>query len=53
MRAAVAPGEDPMTLPTAEEVAEKIMPLCLPGFDESGKVYDFRAGRLQEFRPPA
>jgi NAD(P)-dependent dehydrogenase (short-subunit alcohol dehydrogenase family) len=53
MRAAVAPGEDPMTLPTAEQVAETIVPLCLPGFDESGKVYDFRAGRLQEFRPPA
>src|SRR5262249_36367812 len=53
MRAAVAPGEDPTTLPTAEEVAERIVPLCLPGFTESGKVYDFRAGRLQEFRPPA
>jgi NAD(P)-dependent dehydrogenase (short-subunit alcohol dehydrogenase family) len=53
MRAAVAPGEDPMTLPTAEEVAAKIVPLTLPGFTETGKVYDFRAGRLQEFRPPA
>jgi NAD(P)-dependent dehydrogenase (short-subunit alcohol dehydrogenase family) len=53
MRAAVAPGEDPLTLPTPEEVAEKIVPLCLPGFKESGMLYDYRAGRLLAFRPPA
>ncbi|MGB6534366.1 MAG: SDR family NAD(P)-dependent oxidoreductase, partial [Xanthobacteraceae bacterium] len=38
MRAQVMPGEDPMTLPTAEEVAETIVPLCLPGFTETGKL---------------
>ena len=53
MRAAVAPGEDPMTLPTAEAVAETIVPLCLPEFQETGKIYDFRAGKLHSFRPPA
>ena len=53
MRAAVAPGEDPMTLPTAEAVAETIVPLCLPSFQETGKIYDFRAGKLHSFRPPA
>jgi NAD(P)-dependent dehydrogenase (short-subunit alcohol dehydrogenase family) len=53
MRAAVAPGEDPMTLPTAEAVAETIVPLCLPAFQETGKIYDFRAGTLLSFRPPA
>ncbi|HXF87001.1 MAG TPA: SDR family oxidoreductase [Xanthobacteraceae bacterium] len=53
MRAAVMPGEDPLTLPTPEAVAEKIVPLCLPSFQESGKIYDFRAGRLLSFRPPA
>jgi NAD(P)-dependent dehydrogenase (short-subunit alcohol dehydrogenase family) len=53
MRAAVAPGEDPMTLPTAEAVAETIVPMCLPSFTETGKIYDFRAGRLNSFRPPA
>ena len=52
MRAAVAPGEDPMTLPTPEAVAETIVPLCLPGFSETGKIYDYRAGRLNSFRPP-
>lgn len=53
MRAAIMPGEDPMTLPSAEEVAEAIVPLCLPSFTESGKFYDFRAGKLLEFRSPA
>jgi NAD(P)-dependent dehydrogenase (short-subunit alcohol dehydrogenase family) len=53
MRAAVAPGEDPMTLPTAEAVAATIVPLCLPDFTETGKIYDTRAGRLNSFRPPA
>ena len=53
MRAAVAPGEDPMTLPTAEAVAETIVPMCLPSFTETGKIYDYRAGRLNSFRPPA
>jgi NAD(P)-dependent dehydrogenase (short-subunit alcohol dehydrogenase family) len=52
MRAAVAPGEDPMTLPTPEAVADTIVPLCLPGFMETGKIYDYRAGRLNSFRPP-
>jgi NAD(P)-dependent dehydrogenase (short-subunit alcohol dehydrogenase family) len=53
MRAAVAPGEDPMTLPTAEAVAATIVPLCLPGFQETGKIYDFRAGKLNSYRAPA
>jgi NAD(P)-dependent dehydrogenase (short-subunit alcohol dehydrogenase family) len=49
MRAQVMPGEDPMTLPTAEVVADKILPLCLPAFSETGKIYDFGAGTLMEF----
>jgi NAD(P)-dependent dehydrogenase (short-subunit alcohol dehydrogenase family) len=53
LRAAVMPGEDPATLTTPEAVAEKIVPLCLPGCQESGKIYDFCAGRLLSFRPPA
>jgi NAD(P)-dependent dehydrogenase (short-subunit alcohol dehydrogenase family) len=52
MRAAVMPGEDPMTLPTAETVAATIVPLCRPDFAETGKLYDFRAGRLMSFRTP-
>jgi NAD(P)-dependent dehydrogenase (short-subunit alcohol dehydrogenase family) len=53
MRAAVAPGEDPMTLPTTEAVVETIVPMCLPSFQDTGKIYDFRAGKLHSFRPPA
>jgi NAD(P)-dependent dehydrogenase (short-subunit alcohol dehydrogenase family) len=53
MRAAVMPGEDPMTLPPPEQVAEAILPLCLPSFSESGKLYDFRVKRLLSFQPPA
>jgi NAD(P)-dependent dehydrogenase (short-subunit alcohol dehydrogenase family) len=52
MRAAVMPGEDPMTLPTPEEVAEKIVELCLPNVTETGKLYDFPAGKLLSFIPP-
>jgi len=53
MRALAMPGEDPMTLPTPDDVAEKILGLCLPSFSETGKLYDFRAGKLLEFKPPA
>src|SRR5215472_9524330 len=45
MRAAVMPGEDPMTLPPVEEVAEKIVALALPSMAETGKLYDFRHGK--------
>ena len=46
MRAAAMPGEDPMTLKTAEPVAEKIVAMCLPEFQETGMLYDYRQGRL-------
>jgi NAD(P)-dependent dehydrogenase (short-subunit alcohol dehydrogenase family) len=49
MRALAMPGEDPMTLPAPEEVAAKIVDLCLPSFTETGRAYDFRAGKLLEF----
>ena len=47
------PGIDPMTLPTPEEVAKSIVPLCLPDCVESGKIYEFRTGKFLEFRAPA
>jgi hypothetical protein len=52
MRAQVMPGEDPMTLPTPEAVAEKIVPLCLPSCAETGKLFDFPAGKFLHFTPP-
>jgi len=44
MRAAAMPGEDPSELKTPEPVAEKILELCLPQFQETGKLFDYRAG---------
>jgi NAD(P)-dependent dehydrogenase (short-subunit alcohol dehydrogenase family) len=53
MRAAAMPGEDPMSLKTADKVAEKIVELCLPEFEATGKIYDYRQGRLLTAQPPA
>jgi len=46
------PGIDPETLPPPEQVAEAIVPLCLPSFIETGKFYEYRSGRLLSFQPP-
>src|SRR5262249_18344154 len=53
MRAAIMPGEDPMTLPSVEDVADKIVALTLPSVTDTGKLYDFRVGRLISYRLPA
>jgi NAD(P)-dependent dehydrogenase (short-subunit alcohol dehydrogenase family) len=53
LRAAVMPGEDPMMLPTPEDIAETIVPLCLPSFNETGKLYDYQMRKLMSFRSPA
>ena len=42
MRAAAIPGEDPMTLPTPETVAEALLPLLLPECGATGEIVDFR-----------
>lgn len=47
------PGVDPETLPTPEDVATAMLPLCLPECIESGKVYSFRDRKFLEFRAPA
>ena len=46
------PGVDPDTLPPPEEVSKAIVPLCLASCTESGKVYDYRAGKFLAFQPP-
>ena len=53
MRAAVFPGEDPMTLDTPEQAAELIVPMCLPSWNESGKFFDYPTRTLMSFQPPA
>ena len=35
------PGEDPETLDTPEQVAEFIVPLCLPSWTETGRMYEY------------
>jgi NAD(P)-dependent dehydrogenase (short-subunit alcohol dehydrogenase family) len=52
LRAAIMPGEDPMTLPSLEAVAEKIVALALPSVTETGKLYDFRTDQLISYRLP-
>jgi NAD(P)-dependent dehydrogenase (short-subunit alcohol dehydrogenase family) len=46
MRATAMPGEDPMSLKPPEAVAEKILDMCLPQFQETGGMYDCREGRV-------
>ena len=53
MRAAVFPGEDPLTLDTPEQAAEFILPMCLPSWKETGKLYDYPTRTLMSFRAPA
>ena len=53
MYASAFPGIDPLTLPTPEEVAKAILPLCLPECAETGKLYNFRERKFLEFHAPA
>lgn len=38
MRAQAMPGENPSTLPTAEDVAPQIISLCAPDYQETGEI---------------
>ncbi len=42
MRAKAYPGEDPMTLPTPEEIAPLFVDLALPSCERSGEIVEFR-----------
>jgi NAD(P)-dependent dehydrogenase (short-subunit alcohol dehydrogenase family) len=53
MRAAAMPGEDPATLPKPDAVAAAILPLCLPDFTETGRLYDYPSRKLLSYQPPA
>jgi hypothetical protein len=53
MRAQAFPGEDPTTLETPDRPAEKIVDLCLPSMQESGKLYAYPKGRFLDFHPPS
>ncbi len=46
MRATAMPGEDPETLPSAEQVAAQIVPMCLADFTDNGAVYKYSVDGL-------
>ncbi|MGE3146000.1 MAG: SDR family NAD(P)-dependent oxidoreductase [Pseudorhodoplanes sp.] len=52
MRKSAFPGEDPETLKTPEEVAPKIVALCLPSCTDTGRLYSFPDGRFLDFQRP-
>jgi hypothetical protein len=52
MRASLMPGEDPMTLRTPEEFAPMVASFCSPESTETGKLYDYREGRIKNWRAP-
>ncbi len=52
MRAAAMPGEDPRTLRTPEDLAPKLLALCLPSWTETGKLYDFPTDAVLSFQAP-
>ena len=53
MRAQAVPGENPATLRTPDELAPRVVELCLPSWTETGKLYDFPTDRVLSFRGPA
>lgn len=53
MRADAMPGEDPMTLPTPDEVAAHVVPLCQPSFEQTGLLYNYPTRQLMTFQPPS
>jgi NAD(P)-dependent dehydrogenase (short-subunit alcohol dehydrogenase family) len=46
MRAISTPGEDPLTLPTAEDVAAQILPMCEARFKDNGGVWKYATDGL-------
>ena len=52
MRAQLMPGEDPMTLPPPDRVADAIVQLCLPTCEETGRLYDLPSARFLNFQHP-
>jgi len=53
LRAALMPGEDPMSLPSPDTIAPKILALCLPQWTLTGMVYQFSTDRVLNVQLPA
>lgn len=52
MRAQAMPGEDPNILPTAEEIAKKIVVLASPNLKKNGGFFDARQNRFLDYHVP-
>jgi NAD(P)-dependent dehydrogenase (short-subunit alcohol dehydrogenase family) len=52
MRAQAMPGEDPDTLPSPSEIAEKIVPLTSPDLTETGLLFSVAENRLLHYHRP-
>lgn len=52
MRAEAAPGEDPMTLPTPDEITPYLVEMATPAWQETGKWFDFPKRKVMAFRAP-
>ena len=52
MRAALMPGEDPLTLKTPEDFAPACVTLCRPAWTETGSIYNFPTGELLRYQAP-
>lgn len=50
MRALAMPGEDPETLPSADEVAAQLVEMCLPSFKDNGATYKYAPTGLFKFQ---
>lgn len=50
MRALAMPGEDPETLPTADEVAAQFVEMCRPSFKDNGATYKYAPTGLFKFQ---
>jgi NAD(P)-dependent dehydrogenase (short-subunit alcohol dehydrogenase family) len=46
MRATAMPGENPETLPTAEDVAAQLLPMCMDDFSDNGGIWKYDAKGL-------
>ncbi|MBS7699552.1 MULTISPECIES: SDR family NAD(P)-dependent oxidoreductase [unclassified Chelatococcus] len=53
MRRAAMPGEDPETLKTPDDLAPHLVTLASPDWTETGKIFDFPAGRVLTPQMPA
>jgi NAD(P)-dependent dehydrogenase (short-subunit alcohol dehydrogenase family) len=50
MRATSMPGEDPMTLPSPDEVAAQLIPMCAASFSDNGGVWKYdQKGLFKQF----